>query len=421
MPRREVRLIYAGKTRYDKPKRRSIAGELQASVKRDIRAGVNRIDGDYTMQAVNGMLYELLGNPGVSAGKSKLAPVNTSSASSGSSPSAYSSAQMDTSVQSAALSSSGGGATAAGALINLVSTIGTMYYNDMAAKTAYQRQNEFYDNHIGMPAKVQEYQDAGLNPMALAGSGPGATSAPSVQPAAGADMSGLTSILGALLNYKAKMKDIEVREKGIDAMVAERAERTIQLHKINEWFETNQMANLGKIEAETTRALAQASTEEQKSALLYQQAVAEYIRNKYADAYEQSILKLREAEVAYKNSATAENYARVTEINQHVQNMVLEGALIVAKTQNMNQVTKNLGIREDMLKFNKEHLKADKVWQRIGQTISAVQGASGAVANVFSCFTPIPSPAFKSGASQNLNYPNYGSSPEYGEPGFYGE
>lgn len=402
MPRREVRLIYAGKTRYDKPKRRTLAGELQASVKRDIRAGVNRIDGDFTMQAVNGMLYELLGNPGVSAGKSKLAPVNTNSASSGASPSAYSSAQMDSSVDSANVSSVGSG------IVGLISTALSMAYNHYEAKLAYDRQNEFYDNHLSMPAKVQEYQAAGLNPMALAGSGPGATSAPSVQAAQSPDVSGLTEVLGSLLNYKARMKDIEVREKGIDAMVAERAERTIQLHKINEWFDANQMANLGKIEAETTRAFAQASTEEQKSALLYQQAVAEYIRNQYADAYEQSILKLREAEVAYKNSATAENYARVTEINQHVQNMVLEGALIVAQTKNMDQVTKNLGIREDMLKFNKDRLRADKTWQRIGQTISAVSGVTGSVANIFSCFTPIPGPAKNSSVPSSLGHYEYG-------------
>lgn len=402
MPRREVRLIYAGKTRYDKPKRRTLAGELQASVKRDIFAGVNRIDGDYTMQAVNGMLYELLGNPGVSAGKSKLAPVNTASASSGASPSAYSSAQLDSSVDSANVSSVGSG------LVGLISTALSMAYNHYEAQLAYNRQNEFYDNHLSMPAKVQEYQDAGLNPMALAGGGAGATSAPSVQPAASPDISGLTDVLGSLLNYKARMKDIEVREKGIDAMVAERAERTIQLHKINEWFETNQMANLGKIEAETNRAIAQAATEEQKSALLYQQAVAEYIRNQYADAYEQSILKLREAEIAYKASATAENYARVTEINQHVQNMVLEGALIVAQTKNMDQVTKNLGIREDMLKFNKDHLRADKTWQRIGQTISAVQGVTGSVANIFSCFTPIPSPVKNSSIPSGINHYEYG-------------
>lgn len=402
MPRREVRLIYAGKTRFDKPKRRTLAGELQASVKRDIRAGVNRIEGDYTMQAVNGMLYELLGNPGVSAGKSKLAPVNTSSASSGTSPSAYSSAQMDSSVDSANISSVGSG------IIGLISTALSMAYNHYEAKLAYDRQEESYNAHFSMPAKVQEYKDAGLNPMGLAGSGAGVTSTPSAPAAQSPDVSGLTEVLGSLLNYKARMKDIEVREKGIDAMVAERAERTIQLHKINEWYDTNQMANLGKIEAETSRAFAQAATEEQKSALLYQQAVAEYIRNQYADAYEQSILKLRDAEVAYKNSATAENYARVTEINQHVQNMVLEGALIVAKTENMNQVTKNLGIREDMLKFNKDRLRADKTWQRIGQTISAVSGVTGSVANIFSCFTPIPSPVKNSSVPSSLGHYEYG-------------
>lgn len=407
----KYRLIYAGKTRYDK--RKPIAYELEASVKRDIRAGVNRIDGDYTMQAVNGMLYELLGTPGVSAGKSNLAPQTVYGSSGGSS--AYTSAQMDLPVSS---SGSSGGAVGSGIIGALVSLLG-MAHADISAKKADERQRALYEDYYSPSAMVEQYKEAGLNPMGLAGGNTGTTTTSGAQ-ADTPDLGGVTSILGALLNYKARMKDIEVREKGIDALVAERAERTRNLEKINEWFDTNQMANLGKIEAETSRAIAQASTEEQKAALLYQQAIAEYIRNKYADAYEQSILRLREAEIAYKSSATAENYARVNEINQHIQNMVLEGALTVAKTESMQQVTRNLGIKESMLRFDMDHQKGNLIWQRIGQSISAVQGVTGAVANVFSCFTPIPKPAFSSGRAENLYNPSrHIGSYEYGEPGLY--
>lgn len=88
---------------------------------------------------------------------------------------------------------------------------------DISAKVAYQRQNDFYNNHLSMPAKVEEYQDAGLNPMALGSSGVGATSAPSVQ--AGETPSGESAFFGllnTLLDYKLKNRELDIADRRAD-------------------------------------------------------------------------------------------------------------------------------------------------------------------------------------------------------------
>ena len=56
---------------------------------------------------------------------------------------------------------------AIGSVLGIGSDLLGYAHADIASKVAYERQNDFYDNHISMPAKVQEYEDAGLNPMAL--------------------------------------------------------------------------------------------------------------------------------------------------------------------------------------------------------------------------------------------------------------
>lgn len=88
---------------------------------------------------------------------------------------------------------------------------------DKAAQVAFDRQNDFYINHMSMSAKVAEFQEAGLNPMALGSSGPGATSAPSVQ--AGQTPSGESAFFGllnTLLDYKLKNRELDIADRRVD-------------------------------------------------------------------------------------------------------------------------------------------------------------------------------------------------------------
>lgn len=385
-----------------------MANYITPSIKRAFRGNTLKpINEDYTMKEVNSMLTRLLGRPGFGAGEAQRHMESGMSARS-SGAQGVGSLQADqfagvSSIGSSASvgASAGGGAGAAIATAaGIIDTAINMGFSIYSAKKAYERQNEFYDNHLSMPAKVAEYEEAGLNPMGLAGSGAGATSAPSVSPAEVPDTSTLSSILGSLLSYKAQMARIEVDKErvgiqrdSVNSQIALREERRITQQKINDWYDTNQVANLDKIESETARNIELARTEQEKQALIFNQAVAQEIKNKYADQWERNSLDLQEAELRYKESATAENYAAVRVANQRVQNMVLDAAFTVSKTENMQACTSYLGIKTDMLKFDKEHQRADKVWQRIGQTISGVEGVTRSAANIFSCFTHIPAPA----------------------------
>lgn len=385
-----------------------ISYRLEASYKRGIRGKtLQPITNDYTMREVNSMLSRLLGTPGKNAGKAQNAlSASAGTASNGMNTSAYTSAQQASSSigsSAAAGASMGGPAGAAiGTAVGLVDTA----LSFLSADIAYKRQKEFYDTRLSMPAQVSQFEEAGLNPMGLAG-GSGATSAPSVSPA---DVSGVTDVLGALLGYKAQMARIGVEQErvsayreGVASQIALRQEQRITQEKINEWYDTNQVANLDKVESETERNLQAAATEEQKQALIFNQAIAQAIKNQYANEWERNSLALQEAELRYKESATAENYASVRVLSQKLQNMVLDAAYTVSKTENMQACTSYLGIKTDMLKFDKEHQRADKVWQRIGQAVSSVEGVTRSAANVFSCFTHIPAPPAASPRSRPVS------------------
>lgn len=101
-----------------------------------------------------------------------------------------------------------------GTIIQTGAAVGTTAwqnnYNRQQAEQAYEWQNEFYNNHLSMPAKVQEYKDAGLNPMSLASAGVGATSAPNTQQAAPAvnPMELLGNILGVINQTKQTNADV---------------------------------------------------------------------------------------------------------------------------------------------------------------------------------------------------------------------
>lgn len=406
-----------------------MANYITPSLKRAIRGKTLKpITEDYTMKEVDRALTSLLGSPGRNAGRAQRQMESGMAArSSGVGYSAPLAADQPVTTSSIGSSTASGAVTggAAGAAIGfglgMVDTLVNYFISQHNAKQAYERQNEFYNNHLSMPAKVEEYEEAGLNPMGLAGSGAGATSAPAVQPAETPESSGLVNLLGSLLSYKAQMARVEVDRQRVDveresvaSQIALREERRITQEKINAWYDTNQVANLDKIESETARNLEIARTEQEKQALIFNQAVAQEIKNKYADTWERNALDLQQAELRYKESATAENYAAVRVANQRVQNMVLDAAYTVSKTENMQVCTSYLGIKTDMLQFDKEHQRADKIWQRIGQTISGIEGVTRSAANVFSCFTHIPtpvqpsrSPSLQPGSSSRAMFDEY--------------
>lgn len=88
-------------------------------------------------------------------------------------------------------------------------------YSSAQADKTYARQNEFYEQHLSMPAKVAEFEEAGLNPYALAGSGVGATSAPNVEQAQAPE--GIAGMLGEILGAVTNSKRVEAQNRLTDA------------------------------------------------------------------------------------------------------------------------------------------------------------------------------------------------------------
>lgn len=169
-----------------------------------------------------------------------------------------------------------------GGVIGIARDLLSYAHADKAAKVAYDRQNEFYDNHLSMPAKVQEFEEAGLNPMALGASGPGATSAPSVAQGETPGGSAISDFIGVLLNYKLKNRELDIADRRVDVdsrrvdLMEERLPSLIDQafataenkRKQNEWYDTamGKMrkevelmdSHIGKVFAETEKINAEA-------------------------------------------------------------------------------------------------------------------------------------------------------------------
>lgn len=376
---------------------------ITPSLKRSIRGKTLKpITGDYTMKEVNSMITALLGRPGVNAGKAQRNL--DSQIASGNSPSAYGSSQMD--VSSTPHSGSGVGGTLAGGLIGLIRDGISMLYNRKTDSIAYNRQNDFYNNHLSMPAKVQEYEDAGLNPMGLAGVGAGATSAPSVQGTGAPELDGLTSMLGGLLSYKAQMARVEVDKERVQAQkediasrIEYRAEQRYYQQKLNEWFDTNQIVSLDKMKAEAALAYEKISTEqtqqalntagvsaaEARASLDFQMALQKAWEN--SPEYRRVELGLMRAHQNLYNADAAESWENVKNLAEVRKNVIQDTALKLAQTENGKQMLINLGLTEDQIRFAVEHQKGDLVFNRINQVTSSLKDVGIAASGIVSAIS----------------------------------
>lgn len=235
---------------------------LTASLKRSLYGPTLKpIETDYTMKEINSLLTSILGKPGKSAGHagdSRGMGTNNGQSYYPEQSAMYTSAQIDDMARGMNASSGKGAGW-----LGLIGTVLNIGYNQYAAKQAYDRQNEFYNNHLSMPAKVQEYQDAGLNPMALGGAGVGATSAPQVSQAEGG--SALVDVLGQLLNYKLKSRELDIQSRVADADI-----------DLKESSTSVNTVTVDKIVAETDRIFSETSKIDAESYILQ-------LQGKYAD------------------------------------------------------------------------------------------------------------------------------------------
>ena len=353
----------------------------------------NRINGkdwlDYEVdKQLNQALSEIIGHPGKSGGKAQQSLDAYAAGYTGTA--GYSSGQMDSwwSRNSDTIGTVGSG------IIGMITSLIGMAHADLAAKKAYERQNEFYDNHISMPAKVQEYQEAGLNPMGLAGAGVGATSAPSVDSATTPDMGGITNLLGSILNYKLGKKQLEVEQfkaetqaRNVASEIDYRSTQRMYQEKVNEWFEMNQIASISKMNADAEDALQRVKTGKAdellkgagiekttaEAALSTQLALQKMWEN--SPEWQQNELNLKSAQAAANRGNAAQAYETLKNLASERDQIQADTFYKYALTAKGQQELENLGITGEMLKFDQEHQGQMLSWKKYQMLMGGLKDA----------------------------------------------
>ena len=88
------------------------------------------------------------------------------------------------------------------------------------AEVAYERENEFYQNHQTIGAKVDEAQEAGVNPAAIYGN-VGGSSAPSV-PQASSSAPAVSDLISAVTNMVMRGKELDLQQALLPSTIAEK-------------------------------------------------------------------------------------------------------------------------------------------------------------------------------------------------------
>lgn len=278
-------------------------------------------------------------------------------------------------------------------------------------------QEQMYNKYQSPAAQIKQYQDAGINPALMyqggasfqpVGSSSGAQSVSPGSP----DLpngSGLLSLLRTALDasltkrrlnqekeLESRRLDIEEQRLGIERDLLPsriqgnlaRAYRDMTSGNLNEIdAETRSQMNMGRLaqmyadinlkDVQGRLAESGISVNEAKAGLIAAQTINEQIQNSYGDKYWQAVIN-------FNNAQTAKNYKEIEKYGAEIKNMELAATGIVLNNGILGHAFEQAGIETDMLRFDKEHQSADKVWQRVGQVAGAVGSVVGAAGSAMS-------------------------------------
>ena len=300
-------------------------------------------------------------------------------------------------------------------LLSGLSSGAQMIYNEHAAAQAYDRQNEFYVNHLSMPAKVAEYKAAGLNPMGLSGAGAGATSAPSVSQANTPD---IASIIGSLAqmrqvdnDLKLRTAELEIQDKNADteriraeayANLAGSQKRGQDIS--NNWADQLYLVDLGNKGADIAQKYAnvaylaelcesadvQQELDRHKIKLIDAQVAGQQYQNailaaqkKYADRYYKAVAEYQESSAAIAGMQEADMYSvplktRRAAAEAQLKHMITQAAMD-ADIYNGDAFRKNVDGK--MTSAQKWDAALDFTGTMLNTTIGALAGYSAARAS----------------------------------------
>lgn len=226
----------------------------------------------------------------------------------------------------------------------------------------YDRKLDFYNRFESPLAQVLQYKNAGLNPMLLgdgsivsssggigsAGSAPASTSA--------GDPSIFVSLLGTLLNFKAKQRQLDIENKAIDiqanrlpseihrnlgsgeASFARADEIRLLASKKAEQLDAQTSVykedlNLKKVQEELARA--DISKKEADAALSIRQEALLAIQEQYNDKYWENTVLLQDYEMDLKSATASRNRVEARYLEQQITNLI---------TENDNMLKEGIGI-----------------------------------------------------------------------------
>lgn len=267
-------------------------------------------------------------------------------------------------------------------------------WNAEQASIAYDRQKEYYEEYLSAPAQVRQYQQAGLNPMMLAGGAAGATS-PSVPQASTSSVSplNLSEVLTSILNYKTNQRELDLREAELPSRIeanianARRSNTWSDYHGLDVTSMAQQRLSSSSLALEQIntekgkQALmeAQISETEARASLTLEQAFNQFISNQYADSYYANEVALQENELALKEAQAAGAWADVARIKADT--AVKAEQVYLVQSQFLGQIQQNKNLAEqfriltneaDIAAYQNDKKKMTYFFDRMTQTVDAV-------------------------------------------------
>lgn len=264
----------------------------------------------------------------------------------------------------------------------------------------YDLKEKFYQAHESMPAKVAEYQDAGLNPMLIAGSGPvAASTAPS---ASGASAPAMNELFSAILNYKLGQRKLDIEEQLLPYRQGELGTRSgLNIARANE-INTLLPERVENLRENTNLLIERAVSEqynqdlmaagitqkEAEAALLVRQEAILAIDEKNRQRFLDIDMDLKSAQARMARAAASRDFAEVARIQQETANLQVEHDNLLK--EGVGIVLNNGKLAHEFSILGKEDLNTDKrikqenaqrvvgmVTDSIDSVVGIVSGVSG--------------------------------------------
>lgn len=251
-----------------------------------------------------------------------------------------------------------------------------------------QLKQEFFDKNESVPAQVQQYKDAGLNAMLIAGGGPSVSASSAPAPGSAGSGSPL-DLLGMILNFAVQKQHVDNESALVEGRdlynrsgaarndaTTERIRALIGPEKAKFEAETNRLiASLDNMAVERKLNESKISVNQAEAAVKIQDAAIKAIEAKHADEYWENYLTLQFLQGQLSKSQISRNYIEMREIEQEITNL---------QTANDNMIKEGIGIvlKNGAMAHEFEILGVQSAHESANQWIDHAERVSGIVTDI---------------------------------------